>query len=245
VRLTLARSAFFAIALATMMTFATPADACSPMLTRQEERFDSADLIFYGRAVSQDPGVIDYIPYAGRTLDYRIDRTRFTVERTWKGEAPAQLETISLLSMCVRSFQVGTEYLVWAKRMEDGRLAAELGGPDTRPGPPAVGQADYDYLEEQRARAIAAGYPPWGTQPRPGLIEEIAGRTIEFPPDAHVVGYLPEGVCPTSDCWTARLKMGIVRGRSYAWIWLDTGMFDEQLAPGDEHAFDFLRDVLR
>ena len=210
------------------------------------DRFDSAETVFYGRVVAQDRAVRENPPSATvPQVTWTVDRTRFTVERVWRGPASGEVEVTTPLSNCVlSSFEVGREYVVWASRIGGGNwLYAGIGycDRDTRPGPIRPGQEDYEFLEQQRNEILAAG-EAW--QP-PSRVRLIAGRPVQFPADAFVTGYSAPNAaeCALSSCATHLRRMIVTRGRSVAWVDTNAGTFEERTAEGEERAFDFLRDA--
>ncbi len=224
-----------------------PAGACSCADSERLDRFDRAAVAFYGRAYSQDRALRERFPsHSENASPTLVDHTRFTVDRVWKGTPGDQIEVITPYSMCVTSFDVGREYIVWADRIRgDGRLRAAVGtacSGDSRPGPVATGQEDYDFLEQQRAAHIAAGYAAGGPREPQPRVRVIAGRAVQFPGDAYVFGYF-RSWDPTND--SRPLLMIVERGQSSAQVNMDTGTFTEQTAAGKPGAFDFLREAFR
>ncbi len=87
---------------------------------------------------------------------------------------------------------------------------------------------------------------PSGTrEPVRGQLLRIAGHFVQLPPDAYVN---PEAAGPTCvpDLPCAGPTYRIVRGGSSASVSVTSGaILSEEIAPGEEGAFDFLRQVLR
>jgi hypothetical protein len=85
-----------------------------------------------------------------------------------------------------------------------------------------------------------------------GQLVTIAGRQVRFPSDAYVEGWITNISClavdskrPAEPCAEAP-AYHIRRGQSSISVGALTGRINgEQLAPGEEHFFDFLKDALR
>jgi hypothetical protein len=70
----------------------------------------------------------------------------------------------------------------------------------------------------------------------------IAGQFVQLPPDGYVNRELDPTQCPTGPACPETSLYEIVRGGSTVTIGVTTGtIYSEDLAPGEETAFDFLR----
>ena len=73
----------------------------------------------------------------------------------------------------------------------------------------------------------------------------IAGVEIHLPEDAYIDAFISKALCrPGSTC--ARLPWVVIqRGESKIFVSIPTGVIDREIiAPGEEGAFDFLKEVL-
>jgi hypothetical protein len=183
-------AAIFLILAATLVQPAAPALACNPLPVTQAERFDHAAAVFQGRVVGQQRARENVALDATSSAVFQVVHTRFQVERLWKDPSADQrvdhgadlnpdqspdrrvdaraefLEVITVLAGCPRTlFEPGREYLVWAYRLTDGRLAGEPDWQGNAPlAPIGPGQADYDFLE-QRVREQQPRWPGPNREP--------------------------------------------------------------------------------
>jgi hypothetical protein len=95
------------------------------------------------------------------------------------------------------------------------------------------------YASEDQGEIITLG------PERSGTLEYLAGKVIQLPPDAYVSGHIdfisciPTVFCPETPIITIR------RGKSVIAVSAHSGVIvHEQIEPGEEGAFDFLKEAL-
>jgi hypothetical protein len=78
-----------------------------------------------------------------------------------------------------------------------------------------------------------------------GIRLDIAGIDVQLPSDVYVAHYIVHVQCGVGNfCPEAPIYV-LQRGKSQISVSKPTGtMFEERIAPGEEGAFDFLREVL-
>ena len=87
----------------------------------------------------------------------------------------------------------------------------------------------YDIREETRGKPVTLG-----------------GKTVQLPPDAYVDGMVTHVLCGGSPEACETPFYNIRRGRSLINVTVRTGrILSEHIAPGEEGAFDFLKEALR
>lgn len=107
---------------AVLLAFALPwlmprgARACSCVVPPPpEQALAEADAVFEAR------------PFSMSNDDLRA-RYSFEVDRVWKGEVPSRVEISTALhsATCGRTYQIGTKYVVYARRSANGELTDHL-----------------------------------------------------------------------------------------------------------------------
>ncbi len=92
---------------------------------------------------------------------------------------------------------------------------------------------------EEAARATDAAAP---RQPTRGNLLRIQGRFVQLPADAYVQREITETTCTGSEQCAQIPIYEIVRGNSTVAVSGRSGaILSEEVAPGEEGAFDFLR----
>ncbi|MBM3948436.1 MAG: hypothetical protein FJ312_04190 [SAR202 cluster bacterium] len=76
---------------------------------------------------------------------------------------------------------------------------------------------------------------------------ELRGKAIELPPDVRVTGIISHILCVSPGCSEEELPyIQLERGNSIASVSAKTGrIVEEKIAPGEEGAFDFIREAMR
>jgi MYXO-CTERM domain-containing protein len=89
--------------------------SCMPQLPPPEQALADADAVFEAR------------PFSMSTDNQRAHYS-FEVDRVWKGEVGPRVEISSALhsATCGRSFQIGTQYVVYARRSPSGELTDNM-----------------------------------------------------------------------------------------------------------------------
>jgi MYXO-CTERM domain-containing protein len=132
-----------------------------------EKAIEDADVVFEAR------------PF-GMTNDGQRARYSFEVDRVWKGELgpSAQISTALHSATCGRSFQIGTQYVVYARRSASGELTDNL---CSRTRVSASAAEDLEVLGPGHD-AIEAVAPPTDPGPEPTEPPRIAPAPLEPPP---------------------------------------------------------------
>lgn len=149
------------------------ARACScAMPAPPEKAIDEADVVFEAR------------PF-GMTNDGQRARYSFEVDRVWKGEvgASAEISTALHSATCGRGYQIGTQYLVYARRSPSGELTDNL---CSRTRASASAAEDLEVLGPGRepTEAIAPPMDPGPEPTEPPRIEPTGGAAPVEPPPA-------------------------------------------------------------
>jgi len=110
--------------------------------------------------------------------------------------------------------------------------------PPTAPEPPT--RASLPPTDQAAPAQSAAAAGPG--QPIGGRIIRISGRIVQIPPDAYVSRELNLLQCPSSTACPEVPMYELVRGGSTATVGGQSGtIYQQEIAPGEEGAFDFLR----
>lgn len=127
-----------------------------------------------GEALEQSDAVFEARPFS-MSNDERRAYYSFEVDRVWKGAIGQRVEIATALhsAMCGRSYQIGTRYVVYARRNSDGEWVDGLCS-RTR----ASRSADEDL------QVLGPGHPPVPDQPPPdgGVTEPTEPPRIAPPP---------------------------------------------------------------
>lgn len=146
------------------------ARACScAMPVPPEKAIDEADVVFEAR------------PF-GMSNDGQRARYSFEVDRVWKGEMGGAVEISTALhsASCGRAYQIGTQYVVYARRSASGELTDHL---CSRTRVSASAAEDLEVLGPAREPTEATA-PPMDPGPEPTEPPRIepTGASVEPPP---------------------------------------------------------------
>jgi len=124
----------------------------------------------------------------------------------------------------------------------------EAGRPASAPTPlPTIaGETREQYRQRLLAQAQRAGGQIHDIrQDTRGKPITVGGKTVQLPPDGFVYGMVTDVLCaPGRTCETPFFI--IQRGNSQVNVGVHSGrILEERLAPGEERAFDFLKEALR
>jgi hypothetical protein len=134
-----------------------------------EQALEEADAVFEAR------------PF-GMQSDSQRARYSFEVDRVWKGDVPPRVEISTALhsATCGRSYRIGTQYVVYARRGPDGGLTDHL---CTRTRASSSAAEDLQVLGagHEPREPIAPPIDPGPEPTEPPRIEPVA---VEPPPTA-------------------------------------------------------------
>lgn len=128
------------------------------------------------KALESADAVIEARPFS-MSSDTQRARYRFEVNRVWKGEIPPRVEITTAVhsATCGRSYQMGIQYVVYARRSDSGEWADYLCS-RTRPSRSAA----------EDLQVLGAGRPPLDADTAPPPAGSGAEPTepprIEMPP---------------------------------------------------------------
>lgn len=121
------------------------------------------------KAIEASDAVFEARPFS-MSNDAQKARYNFEVDRVWKGDIPSRVEITTPLhsATCGRSYQIGTQYVIYAQRSKDGTWADYL-CTRTRTSQSAA----------EDLQALGAGHPPLDGSPLPA--GESGGDSTEPP----------------------------------------------------------------
>ncbi len=167
-------AALAVLLLAVALTWLVPrgARACSCVMPPPpEQALDDADAVFEARPFSM-------------SNDSMRARYSFEVDRVWKGDVPPRVEISTALhsATCGRSYQIGTQYVIYARRGPNGELTDHL---CTRTRPASSAAEDLQVLGPGEQPHEAFAPPPRNdTSAGPTEPPRIDATPIEPPPNA-------------------------------------------------------------